>query len=164
MLNCELVRELKKANLWNENMLNELKYSNGNIKDIYSIPPTLKAKYKTVFDIDYTAIIDAAERRQKWIDQSQSLNLFLDKPDIVILSHMYKRAWSSGLKTTYYLRSLQASDIEKSTLKAKKELHGHIATMANANSPAEKPIPTEAEVKACAIDAMLNGEICESCQ
>lgn len=163
MLNCELVRELKKANLWNENMLNELKYSNGNIKDIYAIPPALKAKYKTVFDIDYTAIIDAAERRQKWIDQSQSLNLFLDKPDLKTLSHMYKQAWSSGLKTTYYLRSLQASDIEKSTLKTKKELHGHIAAAASANT-IEEAAPAAPEIKACALDAMLNGEVCESCQ
>lgn len=164
VLNCELVRDLKKANLWNEDMLNELKYSNGKIEDIASIPQELKEKYKTVFEVDSNAIIAAAERRQKWIDQSQSLNLFLAKPNLGDLSHMYKRAWSTGLKTTYYLRTLQASNVEQSTVTSKKALHGHIAKAAEVSQVSEKKTYTDAEKQACSIEAMMNGEECQACQ
>jgi ribonucleoside-diphosphate reductase alpha chain len=84
--------------------------------DREGIPEDIKRKYQTAFDIDYRWVIDAAARRQKWIDQSQSVNLFLARPDIKTLSHMYRAAWHQGLKTTYYLRTLGASNIEKATV------------------------------------------------
>ncbi len=147
VLNAVLVNDLKKEGLWSPEMIDQLKYFNGELADIEGIPDHLKAKHKTVFEVGYEAIIDAAARRQKWIDQSQSVNLFLSKPDLKSLSHMYRHAWHTGLKTTYYLRSRQGSDIEKSTVvsAAKKEF-------------------TPAEIKACSIEAMLNGEECEACQ
>ena len=147
VLNPVLVNDLKKEGLWSSEMIDQLKYFNGELADIEGIPEHLKAKHKTVFEVGYQAIIDAAARRQKWIDQSQSVNLFLAKPDMKSLSHMYRHAWHTGLKTTYYLRTRQGSDIEKSTV-----------------SKAEKKQYTPEEVKACSIEAMMNGEECEACQ
>ena len=106
--------------------------------------------------VTITAIVDAASRRQKWIDQSQSVNLFLATPDLKTLSHMYRRAWDKGLKTTYYLRTLQASNIEKATIDVKKEVRG-IAGGAKREYTAE-------EKNACSLEAMLNGGTCEACQ
>jgi ribonucleoside-diphosphate reductase alpha chain len=154
VLNRQLVRDLKKENLWNQDMLDQLKYFDGELTDIEDIPDALKEKHKTVFGVGYQAIIDAAARRQKWIDQSQSVNLFLATPDMKTLSHMYRHAWHTGLKTTYYLRSLQASNIEKATIDVKKEVRG----------VAGKKEYTKAEVQACSIDAMINGGECEACQ
>ena len=102
----------------------ELKYFDGELKEIPEIPQVLKDKYMTAFVIDYKWLIDAAARRQKWIDQSQSVNLFLAVPDMKALSHMYRHAWHTGLKTTYYLRTLQASDVESSTGKVDKAIRG----------------------------------------
>ena len=147
VLNPILVNDLKKEGLWNSEMIDQLKYFNGELADIEGIPEHLKDKHKTVFEVGYQAIIDAAARRQKWIDQSQSVNLFLAKPNMKSLSHMYRHAWHTGLKTTYYLRTRQASDIEKSTV-----------------SKAKKKRYTPEEVKACSIEAMMNGEECEACQ
>ena len=148
VLNAVLVNDLKKEGLWSPDMIDQLKYFNGELADIEGIPDHLKAKHKTVFEVGYEAIIDAAARRQKWIDQSQSVNLFLSKPDLKSLSHMYRHAWHTGLKTTYYLRSRQGSDIEKSTVV----------------KSAEKKTFTPAEAQACSIEAMMNGEECEACQ
>jgi ribonucleoside-diphosphate reductase alpha chain len=122
VLNPFLVRDLKERGLWNQDMIDSLKYFDGELTHIDQIPEEIKAKYKTVFDIDFTFIIDAAARRQKWIDQSQSVNLFLGEPDMKTLSHMYRRAWRKGLKTTYYLRTLGASNIEKATVSVKKDV------------------------------------------
>ena len=106
----------------------------------------------------YRNIIDSAARRQKWIDQSQSVNLFLSTPDMKTLSHMYRRAWHTGLKTTYYLRSLGASKIEGPTDR-KKDLRGVVAETASA------PKTFSAEERlACSIEAMRNGGECEACQ
>jgi ribonucleoside-diphosphate reductase alpha chain len=163
VLNSELVKDLKKANLWNQEMLDQLKYFDGELDAIDDIPEALKHKHKTVFGIDYEYIIDAAARRQKWIDQSQSVNLFLATPEMKTLSHMYRRAWDKGLKTTYYLRTLQASNIEKSTIDVKKEQRGVMATQTAATAAGAKQF-TEAEKNACSIDAMLNGGTCEACQ
>jgi len=147
VLNPVLVNDLKKEGLWGSDMIDQLKYFNGELADIEGIPEYLKQKHQTVFEVGYQAIIDAAARRQKWIDQSQSVNLFLAKPDMKSLSHMYRHAWHTGLKTTYYLRTRQASDIEKSTV-----------------AKSEKKTFTPAEAKACSIEAMMNGEECEACQ
>ena len=156
VLNRELVRDLKKENLWNQEMLDQLKYFDGELEDIEEIPEHLKQKHQTVFSVGYPAIIDAAARRQKWIDQAQSVNLFLAEPDMKTLSHMYRRAWHTGLKTTYYLRTLQASNIEKSTIDVKKQVRGIVAGATTQY--------TEAQKTACSIEAMINGGECEACQ
>ncbi len=157
ILNSELVRDLKKLNLWNQEMLDQLKYFDGELDAIEDIPKSLKQKHKTVFGIDYEFIVDAAARRQKWIDQSQSVNLFLSTPDLKKLSHMYRRAWDKGLKTTYYLRTLQASNSEKATIDVKKEVRGL------AGISTKKEYTTE-EKTACSLQARLNGDECEACQ
>ena len=123
VLNRQLVQDLKQEGLWTQGMLDELKFYDGELADIESIPEELKQKHLTVFGIGFNFILDAAARRQKWIDQSQSVNLFLASPDMKALSHMYRHAWHVGLKTTYYLRTMQASNIEKATVThPKKEL------------------------------------------
>jgi ribonucleoside-diphosphate reductase alpha chain len=163
VLNAELVKDLKKAGLWNQDMLDQLKYFDGELDAIDDIPEALKHKHKTVFGIEHEYIIDAAARRQKWIDQSQSVNLFLATPDMKTLSHMYRRAWDKGLKTTYYLRTLQASNIEKATIDVKKEQRGHMATQTATTAAAAKQY-SDAEKNACSLEAMLNGGTCEACQ
>jgi len=107
-------------------MIDNLKYFDGELRDIPGIPEDLKQKYLTAFDIDFKWILDAAARRQKWIDQAQSVNLWLKTPDLKTLSHMYRAAWHQGLKTTYYLRTLGASNIEKATVSVKKEVRGAV--------------------------------------
>ena len=156
VLNHFLVRDLKKLGLWDQDMVDRLKYHDGELADIDEIPQELKDKYATAFNIDHTWMIDAAARRQKWIDQSQSVNLFLGNPDLKTLSHMYRGAWHKGLKTTYYLRTPSASNIEKSTGKAQKKELRNVGV--NAQTVAE------AERMACSIEAMKNGEECEACQ
>jgi ribonucleoside-diphosphate reductase alpha chain len=156
VLNRELVHDLKKENLWNADMLDQLKYFDGELADIDEIPDELKQKHLTVFGVGYERIIDAAARRQKWIDQSQSVNLFLAEPDMKGLSHMYRHAWHTGLKTTYYLRTMQASNIEKSTTLTRQKAEDLAA--------GDKPEFTEEEKNACSIEAMLNGGECEACQ
>jgi ribonucleoside-diphosphate reductase alpha chain len=153
VLNAFLVRDLKKRGLWNQGTLDNLKYFDGEIQDIPEIPEDLKKIYTTAFGVDFNAIIKAAARRQKWIDQSQSLNLFLAKPDMKTLSHMYRAAWRTGLKTTYYLRTLGASNIEKATVSVKKNVK---------EAMTQDFTPEQAQV--CRLDAMQNGGECEACQ
>lgn len=157
VLNRQLVQDLKKEGLWTADMLDQLKYFDGELSDIEGIPDQLKRKHLTVFGVDYNFIIDAAARRQKWIDQSQSVNLFLASPDMKTLSHMYRHAWRTGLKTTYYLRTLQASNIEKATVQVKRDKVKH-------DEKTVKQSYTEEEKNACSIEAMMNGEECEACQ
>lgn len=116
VVNEHLVEDLKKINLWDKEMIDDLKYFDGSVQEIARIPEKLKAKYATAFEIDYEWIIEAASRRQKWIDMGQSLNLYQAKPSGKKISDMYLFAWEKGLKTTYYLRSMGATRIEKSTL------------------------------------------------
>jgi ribonucleoside-diphosphate reductase alpha chain len=153
ILNAFLVKDLKKAGLWNQEMLDQLKYFDGELEAIPTIPEHIKARYQTAFGVGYEAIVDAAARRQKWIDQAQSVNLFLADPDFKALSHMYRRAWSKGLKTTYYLRTMQASNIEKATTNVAKEIRGTMGGEA-------KPIYSSEPVKAC----LLDNPDCEACQ
>ncbi len=153
--------------------MDSLKYFDGELKDIDRIPEDLKQKYLTAFDIDHKWVIDAAARRQKWIDQSQSVNLWIKTPDLKTLSHMYRHAWRVGLKTTYYLRGLGASNIEKATVTVKKEMRGaagetkaETATRDAATLLSTAPFPdaisakkeyTAEEKNACSIEAMRNG-------
>lgn len=116
VVNPYLVKDLKKRNLWDQVLVNDLKYFNGSVQSIDRIPEELKKKYATAFEIDPSWLIEAGARRQKWVDQSQSLNLYFDKPSGKHMDAAYKLAWTRGLKTTYYCRTLGASDSEKATL------------------------------------------------
>ena len=116
VINPYLVNELKELNLWDEVMVNDLKYFNGSVQPINRIPGDIKARYATAFEIDPKWLVEAASRRQKWIDQAQSLNIYMAQPSGKKLDDLYRFAWLRGLKTTYYLRSLGATNAEKSTV------------------------------------------------
>lgn len=116
VINPYLVADLKALNLWDEVMVNDLKYFNGSVQPISRIPAELKSRYATSFEIDPMWLIEAASRRQKWIDQAQSLNIYMAQPSGKKLDDLYTHAWIRGLKTTYYLRSLGATNAEKSTV------------------------------------------------
>lgn len=118
IVNPYLVDDLKALNLWDFEMIGLLKYNDGSVKDIPSIPAHLKDKYKEVFQIDPSWLIKSAAHRGKWVDQSQSLNIYFAGTSGRELANIYEYAWSLGLKTTYYLRSLGASQVEKSTVNA----------------------------------------------
>jgi ribonucleoside-diphosphate reductase alpha chain len=113
VINSHLVKALKERGLWDEVLVNDLKYYDGSITPIDRIPDDLKALYATAFEMDSRWLIEAAARRQKWIDQGQSLNLYIAEPDGKQLDNIYKLAWIRGLKTTYYLRSMAASGVAK---------------------------------------------------
>lgn len=147
VVNPYLVQDLKKLGIWDEVLVNDLKYFNGSVQQITRIPAALRAKYATVFEIDASWLIEAGARRQKWIDQSQSLNIYIDKPSGKKIDAVYKLAWLRGLKTTYYCRSLGASDAEKSTI-SRSTLNA-----VKASNEIEQP-------KFCAID----DPTCEACQ
>jgi ribonucleoside-diphosphate reductase alpha chain len=115
-INRYLVVELKKLGLWNEDMRNRLKMSDGSIQNIREIPEEIRTIYRTVWEIPMRSLIDMAADRGAFIDQSQSLNLFVQSPNIGKLSSMYMYAWKKGLKTTYYLRSRPATEIAKTTV------------------------------------------------
>lgn len=116
VVNHKLIEELKSHNLWNDEMLEKIKHYEGSIQDIPEIPQEIKDRYKEVFEIDPAWIVQHAARRNKWLDQSQSLNLFIRTNSGKAVADMYLDAWKAGLKTTYYLRTLAASAIEKSTV------------------------------------------------
>ncbi|MCG7755899.1 MAG: ribonucleoside-diphosphate reductase subunit alpha [Nitrosomonas sp.] len=154
--NKSLVNDLKKLNLWDEVMISDLKYFDGAISKIDRIPDHIRALYATAFEMDPLWLIEAGARRQKWIDQSQSLNIYMGGVSGKKLDETYKLAWLRGLKTTYYLRSMGATAAEKSTVRA-----GSLNAV-----PADGGIVKAAvevstvEIKYCAID----DESCESCQ
>lgn len=114
VVNPYLARDLKEHGIWDDVMVNDLKYFDGSVQSIDRIPDELKEIYATAFEIDARWLVEAASRRQKWIDQGQSLNLYMAEPSGKRLDNLYKLAWVRGLKTTYYLRSLGATHMEKS--------------------------------------------------
>ena len=116
VVNAYLARDLKQRGLWDPAMVHDLKYYNGSVQPIKRIPDDLKLLYATAFEIAPKWLIDAASRRQKWIDQGQSLNLYMAEPSGKKLDIMYRMAWLRGLKTTYYLRSMGATSTEKATI------------------------------------------------
>ncbi|MCK5877879.1 MAG: ribonucleoside-diphosphate reductase subunit alpha, partial [Candidatus Marithrix sp.] len=116
IINPYLVHDLKKLNLWDDVMINDLKYYDGRIKTIDRIPGELKELYATAFEIEPKWLVEAASRRQKWIDQAQSLNLYILEPSGRKLDSLYKFAWTKGLKTTYYMRAMGATRVAKSTV------------------------------------------------
>ncbi|MCC8997512.1 MAG: ribonucleoside-diphosphate reductase subunit alpha [Nitrosomonas sp.] len=162
--NRYFVKDLKKLNLWDEVMIADLKYFDGAISKIDRIPEEIRALYATAFEIDPLWLIEAGARRQKWIDQSQSLNIYMGGVSGKKLDDTYKLAWLRGLKTTYYLRSLGATGAEKSTgragsLNAVPADGGIKDTIHGAAAKASVEV-TAVEIKYCAID----DESCESCQ
>ena len=116
VVNPYLVRDLKEYGLWDQVMVNDLKYYDGSVQAIDRIPADLKAKYSTAFEIEPRWLVDSASRRQKWIDQAQSLNIYMAGASGKKLDDTYKLAWLRGLKTTYYLRTMAATHVEKSTV------------------------------------------------
>lgn len=116
VVNPYLVEDLKKLNLWDSVMVNDLKYYDGSVQQINRIPENLKQLYATAFEIDPRWLVEAGSRRQKWIDQSQSLNLYMASPSGKKLDELYRLAWHKGLKTTYYLRTMGATHTEKATI------------------------------------------------
>ena len=115
VINPYMVEDLKARNLWDEVMINDLKYFDGSLQGIDRIPAELKSLYTTAFEMDARWLIEAASRRQKWLDQAQSLNLYMAEPSGKKMDNLYKLAWVRGLKTTYYLRSMGATGAEKTS-------------------------------------------------
>jgi ribonucleoside-diphosphate reductase alpha chain len=116
IVNTALVKDLKQRGLWNKEMLDAIKYHDGSLRFIPDVPADLKEKYKETFEIDMRWLVKAAQRRGKWVDQSQSLNIFYAGTSGKEISDLYLFAWEAGVKTTYYLRTLGASQVEKSTI------------------------------------------------
>jgi len=165
VVNEYLVRDLKKLGLWDAVMVNDLKHFDGSIGKIDRVPVELRKLYATAFEVDSKWIVEAGARRQKWIDQAQSLNIYMAGASGKKLDETYKLAWLRGLKTTYYLRTLAATSAEKSTGKGG-ELNsvpangglggvGAIAAMGEGAGDA-----ASAEAKFCSID----NPDCEACQ
>ena len=115
VVNPYLAKDMKELGIWDDVMVNDLKYFDGSVQKIDRVPDELKQIYATAFEMDPRWLVEAASRRQKWIDQGQSLNLYMAEPSGTKLDNLYKLAWVRGLKTTYYLRSLGATHMEKST-------------------------------------------------
>jgi ribonucleoside-diphosphate reductase alpha chain len=156
VVNEYLVSDLKKLGLWDEVMVADLKYFDGSLARIDRVPADLRRLYATAFEVDPTWIVEAGARRQKWIDQSQSLNIYIGQASGKKLDDTYKLAWHRGLKTTYYLRSMGATHAEKSTVKT-----GQLnAVSTDGAAPEAAAKPAEGEVKFCKID----DPECEACQ
>lgn len=149
VVNPYLVKDLKAEGLWDKVMVNDLKYYDGSVQQIDRVPDVLKAKYATAFEVEPRWLVDSASRRQKWIDQAQSLNLYINNASGKKLDVTYRMAWYSGLKTTYYLRSLAATGTEKSTVQM-----GTLNAVSS-GTPTPAPVP-----KACSLD----DPDCEACQ
>jgi ribonucleoside-diphosphate reductase alpha chain len=148
VVNEQLVHDLKERGLWDEVMIADIKYYDGSLAAIDRVPADLKQLYATAFEVDPSWLVEAAARRQKWIDQAQSLNLYFAQPSGKKLNDTYLLAWNRGLKTTYYLRSLGATAAEKSTGQGG-ELNAVTAH-----------VPASVEPKQCLID----NPDCEACQ
>jgi ribonucleoside-diphosphate reductase alpha chain len=138
VVNKYLIEDLKALSLWNKQMLDELKYFDGSVQQIERIPTDIKAKYKEAFELDPFWLLRLTAARSKWIDQSQSHNVFMKGVSGKKLHDIYVTAWRMGLKTTYYLRTMGASQIEKSTLDAKK--YGYTQKRTYANGSVEKSV------------------------
>ena len=143
VVNSYLVHDLKRLELWDEVMVNDLKYFDGSVMPVDRIPASIKPLYANAFETDPAWLVEAAARRQKWLDQAQSLNLYFGQPSGKKIDEIYRLAWKRGLKTTYYLRSLSATAAEKSTVQT-----GTLNAVGSG------------QPKACALD----DPTCEACQ
>ncbi len=150
VINEYLVEDLKRLGLWNDETRELLKYHDGRLDEL-SLPSWLKRLYKTAFDIDPSWVIEHASRRAKWLDQSQSINIWTNSESGSFVSNIYITAWRKGLKTTYYLRTLGASAIEKASVDIIKH-----------EKKRQEPQPTQQVIQIGNID--IDGETCESCQ
>lgn len=157
VINPYLVEDLKALDMWDEVMINDLKYFDGSVQKLDRVPEELRRKYATAFEMDARWLVEAASRRQKWIDQGQSLNLYMAEPNGAKLDNLYKLAWVRGLKTTYYLRSIGATGVEK--------LNDASAPAAEEKKPAIKMAANLLEVGSAAPKACsLLDPDCEACQ
>ncbi len=177
VINTYLVTALKERGLWDKAMVQDLKYFDGELAEISRIPEDVKQRFRTAFDVEPKWLIACAMKRQKWIDMGQSLNLYMAQPSGKKLDAMYKLAWQSGLKTTYYLRALGATQAEKSTLDRTRGVNAVTTATAAAtalsdaeakaaienikNGQGAPASPSGEAAMACSI---MNGEECEACQ
>ena len=157
IVNPHLVTKLKELDLWDDVMINDLKYYEGSLSEISRIPDDVKKLFSTAFEVEPKYIVESASRRQKWIDQAQSLNLYIGNADGKKLDITYRMAWYSGLKTTYYLRSIAATSTEKSTVQQGKlnAVSSDVNQTSTKELGAPAPVPT-----ACSLD----DPDCEACQ
>jgi ribonucleoside-diphosphate reductase alpha chain len=176
VVNPYMVHDLKALNLWDKVMVNDLKYYDGSLQAIERIPAEIKQRYATAFEVEPRWLVDAASRRQKWIDQAQSLNLYIGNASGKKLDVMYRMAWIRGLKTTYYLRALSATSTEKSTLDrgtlnavSSQSEADRLASVGAPTAAASSPSASEVDIElgsaaavplACSID----DPDCEACQ
>jgi ribonucleoside-diphosphate reductase alpha chain len=158
VINHYLVRDLKRLGLWDEVMVMDLKHFDGSLRPIDRVPEDVKALYATAFEVEPVWLVEAAARRQKWIDQAQSLNIYMAGASGKKLDETYKLAWVRGLKTTYYLRTTSATQAEKSTVQS-----GRLNAVSNGSgngtmhaAPA-KPELSALEKAALAAQAQMNG-------
>ncbi len=161
IINPYLVEELKGLGLWDAEMIDDFKYFDGSIQEIPRIPESIKAIYLTAFEIEPEWIIECASRRQKWIDMGQSLNLYMAEPSGKKLHNMYMLTWTKGLKTNYYLRTLAATQIEKSTTDINKR---GLQPRWMKNKSASGDIIVNREIINPKSSCSLTDEGCESCQ
>jgi len=167
VVNHHLVADLKRLGLWNDEMLEQLKYYDGNVAMIAAVPDELKAKYKEAFEVSPLRQLELTAARGKWIDQSQSHNVFMEGTSGKLLSDIYLKAWRLGLKTTYYLRTFAATQIEKATLDAskygytqKREYHSLTARSSEGGEPPVDPVIPLEQNQLCYIE----DPDCEACQ
>jgi ribonucleoside-diphosphate reductase alpha chain len=167
VVNEYLVNDLKSAGLWDEVMVHDLKYFDGSVQKIDRVPDELKALYKCAFEIDAKRLVDAGSRRQKWIDQAQSLNLYMAQPSGKKLDELYKYAWLSGLKTTYYLRTLGATHAEKTTITDDRlntvSKGGGETKAAKTAAPGTMMAASSSDVGSAKVCSILDPD-CEACQ
>jgi ribonucleoside-diphosphate reductase alpha chain len=168
IVNEYLVRDLKKLGLWDDVMVMDLKHFDGSLRRIDRVPENLKDLYATAFEIETQWLVEAAARRQKWIDQAQSLNIYMAGASGKKLDETYKLAWLRGLKTTYYLRTISASQTEKSTVKA-----GNLNSVSSGEASSMMAAPVVAAPSALTMDAApatdikfcaIDDPTCEACQ
>jgi ribonucleoside-diphosphate reductase alpha chain len=175
IINGYLVRDLKRLGLWDDVMVVDLKHYDGSLRPIDRVPQEIKALYATAFEVETTWVVEAAARRQKWIDQAQSLNIYMAGASGKKLDDTYKLAWLRGLKTTYYLRTMGATHAEKSTVKAGKlnavsSGDGGVSAAAPAGMSALEKAAAAARDQMAAVPATdikfcgVDDPTCESCQ
>ncbi len=175
VVNPYMVRDLKAIDLWDKVMVNDLKYYDGSLQAIERVPAEIKQRYATAFEVEPRWLVDAASRRQKWIDQAQSLNLYIAGASGKKLDIMYRMAWLRGLKTTYYLRALGATSAEKSTLDrgtlnavaAGGADDGNVEAGTAVNNPVEPSQTADidlGEAAAVPLACSIDDPDCEACQ
>ncbi len=166
VVNHALIEDLRPLGLWTDTIIEKLKYYDGSLARIHEIPEHIRAKYKETFEIDPTWTIRHAAARGKWIDQSQSINIFTNSLSGKKITDVYFMGWHMGMKTTYYLRTLGASAVEKSTLDINKSYENTpVAAVIEENVAVAVPVEVAAEAPAKKPEIyVFDGEICESCQ